>query len=1152
MESNFVHLHVHTEYSLLDGFSTIDKLIKRAKELNMKSVAITDHGTMFGVIDFYKKAKKAGIKPIIGCEVYTAKRKLEDKDPVLDKRQGHLVLLAKNYKGYQNLIKLVSKSFVDGFYYKPRIDYKVLSENSEGLICLSACISGDIQRYILNGEYDKARELSLYLKNIFEEDSFYLELQDHGLKDEKIINLELMKMSKELGIPLVATNDVHYVNKDDDKAHEILLCIQTGKTIKDEDRMKFPNNEFYLKDYDEMKAIFKNNQEAISNTIKIADMCNLEFDFNSMHLPEYIVPNNISKDDYLKKLCKEGIEKRYKKNWEDIDLSLKDRLNFEFKIIKNMGYIEYFLIVWDFIKYAKNNNIEVGPGRGSAAGSLISYCLEITDIDPIKYNLIFERFLNPERISMPDIDIDFCYEKRERVIDYVKDKYGKDKVAQIITFGTMAARAAIRDVGRVLDIPYKDVDDVAKEIPLSLGITIDKSLDENTKLKSLYSQDEKVRELIDMARKLEGLPRHASTHAAGVVISKKSVDNYVPLYLNKDSISTQYPMGTLEELGLLKVDFLGLRTLTVIRNTLDKINAKNIEIDYIKYSQYNDSNVYKMISKGSTLGVFQLESYGMIQFMKELRPDNFEDIIAGISLFRPGPMESIPKYIENKRNPKKVKFLHPKLEPILNVTYGCLVYQEQVMEVVRKLAGYSYGRSDLVRRAMSKKQMDIMEEEREYFINGKYDENGNLIIKGCVRNGISEDIGNKIYDEMIDFAKYAFNKSHAAAYAVLAYQTAYLKYYYPVEFIASLLNSIKNDSNKIFQYIQDAKYLGIEILPPDINFSYSDFSVEDNKIRFGLVAIKNIGENLINKFTEIKASKGKFISFEDFCKKTPSNFLNKRAIESLIKAGCFDRLEGNRALLLSSYENIINKTLKEKRENIDGQIGFFDIGKKKVNSNDNLEKKLHIKDFAIKDKLKMEKEVTGLYISAHPLDSYKDYLTKNTNMNSKKMDELYENLKEEQEVIIGGLINRLSTKVTKNNKMMAFFTVEDLYGDIECIAFPNTFERYLDILKKEEIVYIKGKLNLNEKNIKVIASSIINIKKSKRLLLKLNSDDYKAVYKKILSIMKENPGNSPVYLYIKKIDKKLKANEENYVTINKKLIASLTKILEKDDIKILK
>ncbi|MDU6248455.1 MAG: DNA polymerase III subunit alpha, partial [Paeniclostridium sordellii] len=803
MSKDFVHLHVHTEYSLLDGFSRVKNLVARAKELNMSAVAITDHGCMFGAIDFFKVAKAEGIKPIIGCEVYTAPRSMRDKDPNYDKSQGHLILLAKDMQGYQNLIKLVSEAYVQGFYYKPRVDIDEISKYSEGIIALSACLAGDVSQALMNRNYEKAKSIALRYKDIFGEDNYYIEIQDHNLPEQKEVNSELIKLSKEIGVGLVATNDVHYVRKEDSKIHDILMCIQMGKTVNDPARMRFGSDEFYLKSRQEMESVFPDVQEALDNTVKIAQRCNVEFDFNTIHLPQYDVPSGYTPNEYLRMLCFKGLKERY----ENPSKEILDRLEYELGVIEKMGYVEYFLITWDFINFARENSIMVGPGRGSAAGSIVSYTLYITDIDPIKYSLLFERFLNPERISMPDIDIDFCYERREEVIDYVKRKYGDDHVAQIITFGTMGAKAAIRDVGRVLDVSYNKVDNIAKEIPFALGMTIDKALDTNPNLRKLYEEDGETKEIIDVSRKIEGMLRHASTHAAGVVISKKPIDEYVPLYKHQDAITTQFTMTTLEELGLLKMDFLGLRTLTVIRDALDLIEKNhNVKINF-STMEYDDPKVYELLASGNTLGVFQLESAGMRSFMKQLKPDNFEDIVAGISLYRPGPMDSIPNYINNKNNPERVEYLHEKLKPIMEVTYGCLVYQEQVMQVVRDLGGYSYGRSDLVRRAMGKKKMDVMEKERQYFIHGKFDDNGELEIEGCVRNGVPEDIGNKIFDDMIDFAKYAFNKSHAAAYGVLAYETAYLKAHYPVEFMAALITSVMGNTDKVVEYIRECNNL---------------------------------------------------------------------------------------------------------------------------------------------------------------------------------------------------------------------------------------------------------------------------------------------------------------------------------------------------------
>ena len=920
MSKDFAHLHVHTEYSLLDGFSRVKKLVQRAKELNMSSIAITDHGCMFGVIDFYKTAKKEGIKPIIGCEVYTAARGLRDKDPNYDKGQGHLILLAKNMTGYKNLIKLVSTSYVEGFYYKPRVDIEELKQHSEGIIALSACLAGDVAQALMDRNYEKAKKVTLEYRDIFGEENFYLEIQDHNLPEQREVNAALVKLSKETGIPLVATNDIHYVNKEDSKIHDVLMCIQMGKTVNDPNRMRFGSDEFYLKSREEMEELFPYAPEAIDNTVKIAEQCNVEFDFNTIHLPKYDVPEGYTPDTYLRELCFNGLKERYENPSDEII----ERLNYELDVIERMGYVEYFLITWDFINFSKENNIMVGPGRGSAAGSIVAYTLKITDIDPIKYSLLFERFLNPERVSMPDIDIDFCYERREEVIDYVKRKYGEDHVAQIITFGTMGAKAAIRDVGRVLDTPYNKVDKIAKEIPFALGMTIDKALDTNPNLRELYEQDRETREIIDISKQIEGMLRHASTHAAGVVISKNPVDEYVPLYKHQESITTQFTMTTLEELGLLKMDFLGLRTLTVIRDALDLIEKNhNRKIDFSKMD-YEDPKVYELLSSGNTAGVFQLESAGMKSFMKQLKPDNFEDIVAGISLYRPGPMDSIPTYIENKNNPQNVKYLHEKLKPIMEVTYGCLVYQEQVMQVVRDLGGYSYGRSDLVRRAMGKKKMDVMEEERRYFIHGKEDENGNIEIPGCIRNGVPEDIADKIFDDMIDFAKYAFNKSHAAAYGVLSYQTAYLKAYYPVEFMAALITSVKGNTDKVVEYIRECNALKIDVLKPDINKSFSKFSVEGHNIRFGLAAVKNVGVNIINNIINERELNGKFLDFNDLVKRLDSKDTNKRVIESLIKCGAFDEISENRASLMAGYEGVLDSIAMDRKKNIQGQISLFD------------------------------------------------------------------------------------------------------------------------------------------------------------------------------------------------------------------------------------
>ena len=1090
MEKNFTHLHVHTEYSLLDGFSRVKTLVKRAKEKGMTAVAITDHGCMFGAIDFYKAAKAEGIKPIIGCEVYTAPRKLTDKDPNYDKHQGHLVLLAKDMTGYKNLIKIVSKSYVDGFYYKPRTDMDELKKHSQGLIALSACLAGDVPRAIMNGNYDKARKLAMEYRDIFGNGNYYLEIQDHGLPEQKQVNTEVVRLSRELNIPLVATNDVHYVDKDDAKIQDILMCLQMQKTIDDENRMKFPSDEFYLKSREEMEQLFPELEEALDNTNEIAERCNVEFEFHKYHLPRYDVPEGYTTNGYFRELCQKGLVERY---GEDCPEEYKERLEYELNTIENMGYVEYFLIVWDFINFAKQNNIMVGPGRGSAAGSIVAYTLKITDIDPMKYSLLFERFLNPERVSMPDIDIDFCYERREEVIDYVKRKYGEDHVAQIITFGTMGAKIAIRDVARVLNVSYNKADQIAKEIPFELGMTIDKAMDSNPTLVELYESDAEAREVIDISKRLEGTLRHASTHAAGVVIARNPVDEYVPLYKHQDSITTQFTMTTLEELGLLKMDFLGLRTLTVIRDALDLIELnRDIKgytehIDFSKM-EYDDDEVFETLSQGNTLGVFQLESSGMRNFMKQLKPNSFEDIVAGISLFRPGPMDSIPTYIENKNNPEKVTYINDKLRPILEVTYGCLVYQEQVMQVVRDLAGYSYGRSDLVRRAMSKKKMDVMEEERQYFIHGKFDDEGNIEIPGCIRNGISEEDANKIFDDMIDFARYAFNKSHAAAYGVLAYETAYLKVHYPVEFMAALMTSIMGNSDKVVEYIRECNAIGIPVNPPDINKSFSKFSVEGDSIRFGLAAVKNVGVNIIENIVKEREENGEFKDFVDFAKRLDTKDTNKRVVESLIKCGAFDQISENRATLMAGYESVLESISMDRKKNVQGQISLFDAFSAQVEEVPDMQLSTNlpvVREFSEKERLNMEKEVLGMYLSGHPLSEYKSELDRKTSINMKKINELKENEKtfmklHDREVIMGGMVIAKRIMTTKRNEIMAFITLEDLYGAIEVVVFPQTLKKFNILLNDDSIILIKGAISIDDDEAKLIARDIKDINEEYR------------------------------------------------------------------------
>ncbi|MDI3309901.1 MAG: DNA polymerase III subunit alpha [Thermoanaerobacterium sp.] len=1142
----FVHLHVHSEYSLLDGSCRIKELIKRTKELGMNSIAITDHGVMYGAIDFYKEAVSYGIKPIIGCEIYVSPRSLYDKEYGIDNLNYHLILLCKNMTGYENLMKIVSKASIDGFYYKPRVDHQYLKEHSEGLIALSSCLGGEIPSYLLSDDYEKAKETAIFYNSVFGTGNFYLELQNHGLNQQEKVNSELIKLSKELNIPLVATNDVHYLNKEDHLAHEVLLCIQTGKNMDDSDRMSFPTDQFYLKSPDEMYEMFSYCKEALENTVKIADMCNLDFEFNKTKLPKYEVPDGMKSDEYLRKLCIDGLYKRYPNPSDEVI----ERLNYELSVIEKMGYVDYFLIVWDFIKFARDNGIMTGPGRGSAAGSLVAYCLGITKIDPIKYNLLFERFLNPERVSMPDIDSDFCYERRQEVIDYVVKKYGENRVAQIITFGTMAARAAIRDVGRALNFPYAEVDVIAKMIPFELGMTIDKAIELNPELKDKYENDEKIRQLINISRSLEGLPRHASTHAAGVVISSEPLVKYVPLQKNEGSIVTQFTMTTLEELGLLKMDFLGLRTLTVIRDSLNIIKeTRGIDVD-IDNIDFEDKEVYALISKGDTEGVFQLESSGMKQFMTELRPEKLEDVIAGISLYRPGPMDQIPRYIENKNHPENIKYEHPLLKPILDVTYGCMVYQEQVMQIVRDLAGYSLGRSDLVRRAMAKKKMKVMEEERKNFIYGIKDENGNYIVPGAVNRGVDEATANRLFDEMIDFANYAFNKSHAAAYAVVAFQTAYLKRYYPVEFMAALLNSFVDNTDKVAFYVQVLKKMGIQILPPDINESYSYFSVVNGKIRFGLAAVKNVGLNATLEIVEDRRKNGRYTSIIDFFERIDEMQLNKKAVESLIKAGAFDSFGVYRSQLLAVYEGIMESIHKSREKNIKGQISLFesDVEKHKIDYS-----LPDIKEFSKDVILSMEKETMGLYISGHPLDEYQDDIRRIANCTTRDLkngDDSFakKSVFDDQDVVLVGIVENKKIKFTKNNNMMAFVNLADLYGTIEVIVFPAVYERYSKFLSEDLPVVIKGKVSLREdEEPKILCDEVEPLTHRIREKLWLNVKEQKDV-EKIKGILTKYRGNIPVF--IRYANKNLAAQKDLWVNGANELLDELASVLGEENVKI--
>lgn len=1124
----FVHLHVHTEYSLLDGSAKIKELVQRTKELGMNSIAMTDHGAMFGAIEFYKAALEAGIKPIIGCEVYVAAESRLTKD---SKGGGyyHLVLLAENNEGYQNLIKLVSFGFIDGFYYKPRVDKDLLRKYRKGIIASSACLAGEVARNILTVSYDKAKESALEYLDIFGEGNFFLELQDHGMREQKQVNMSLVRMSEETGIPLIATNDSHYIYKEDADPHDILLCIQTGKTVLDEDRMRYEGGEFYVKSPEEMYDLFSYAPQALENTAKIAERCNVSFRFHELKLPRFDVPQGKTAQQYLREVCEAGFREKYpqaKDEW-------KERLEYELSTIENMGYVDYFLIVWDFIKYAKDNGIIVGPGRGSAAGSMVSYCLSITTIDPLKYDLIFERFLNPERVSMPDIDIDFCYERRQEVIDYVIQKYGEDHVAQIITFGTMAARAAIKDVGRALAMPYADVDRISKMIPTELGITIKKALTMNPDLQKAYESEEDIHHLIDTSLRLEGLPRHSSTHAAGVVICREPVMEYVPLSANDGQVNTQYTMTLLEELGILKMDFLGLRTLTVIQNAVqevERIHGINIDIDAIPD---DDLEVYQLISQGKTEGVFQLESAGMKQFMRELQPKRLEDLIAGISLYRPGPMDFIPKYVKGKNDPEHIQYTHESLIPILQNTYGCIVYQEQVMQIVRDLAGYSLGRSDLVRRAMSKKKASVMAEERKNFVYGVGEE-----VPGCVKNGIPAEAAEKIFDEMTDFAKYAFNKSHAACYAVVGYQTAWLKAHYPVEFMAALMTSVMDNASKVSGYIEECKKMGIALLPPDINEGYGHFSVSDGKIRFGLAAIKNVGRGVVNALVAEREKSGLFLSMTDFCNRMETGDINKRSIESLIKAGAMDSLGGARSQYMAIYKSILDGIGQARKNNIAGQMNLFDIdmGEESFKPQDDLP---DIAEYTPRDKLAMEKEVLGIYVSGHPLAEYADRIRRKISHSSidflpVEEGEDREQVAEETKVIIGGMISAVSVKYTRNNDKMAFLTLEDFQGTMEVIVFPKVYQQFFELLQEEAVILIKGRANVSaDGEAKIIASQIQILQleeatKPTSLWLKI-AEEKEVPLAQIIGVLLQYKGDIPVFIYDERTKKKMKAERKYWV-----------------------
>ena len=1137
---NFTHLHVHTEYSLLDGSNKIKEYVARVKELGMNSAAITDHGVMFGCIDFYKAAREAGINPIMGCEVYVAPGSRFDREAQAGEgRYYHLVLLAENNTGYSNLMKIVSAGFVEGYYYKPRVDLELLEKYHEGIIALSACLAGEVARNLARGMYEEGKKAALRYEEIFGKGNFFLELQDHGIPDQQLVNQQLLRMSQETGIELVCTNDVHYTYAEDAAAHDILLCIQTGKKVQDEDRMRYEGGQYYVKSPQEMADLFPYAPQALENTRKIADRCHVEIEFGVTKLPRYDVPEGYTSWEYLNKLCREGLEQRY----QPVTQELRERLEYELDTIRTMGYVDYFLIVWDFIKYARDHDIMVGPGRGSAAGSLVAYTLGITQLDPIRYQLLFERFLNPERVSMPDIDVDFCFERRQEVIDYVVRKYGKDRVVQIVTFGTMAARNAIRDVGRVLDMPYAQVDIIAKMIPTELNITIDKALTMNPELRKQYEEDPQVRYLIDMSKRLEGLPRHTSMHAAGVVISQKDVVEYVPLSRASDgSITTQFTMTTLEELGLLKMDFLGLRTLTVIQDAVrlaEKSSGSSIDLDKI---DYNDPKVLDMIGSGKCEGVFQLESAGMKNFMKELKPKNLEDIIAGISLYRPGPMDFIPQYIKGKNHPENITYDCPQLEPILKPTYGCIVYQEQVMQIVRDLAGYTLGRSDLVRRAMSKKKAAVMEKERQNFVYGNPEEG----VPGCIANGISEQVANKIYDEMIDFAKYAFNKSHAAAYAVVSYQTAWLKYYFPVEFMAALMTSCIENPSKVAEYILNCRQMGIKILPPDINRSEGNFSVEPGGIRYGLSAIKGIGKPVMEAIVQERNQGGPYTSLKDFAQRLSGKEVNKRTIENFIKAGAFDSLGGTRKQLMMIYVQVLDTVNQEKKSSITGQMSLFDImGEEEKKS---FEIRLpDVGEYGREMKLAFEKEVLGVYISGHPLEEYEQswrkHITAVTTDFNPDEETGNPSVSDGSRQVVGGMITEKTIKYTKNNKVMAFLTLEDLVGTVEVVVFPRDYEKNSHLIEQDAKVFIQGRVSAeDDRASKLICERVLPFDQMPRQLwIQFASRrEYEHQVQELYDILRQSDGNDQVVVYLKQERMMKQLPAARSVRIDQDLLDSLT------------
>ena len=1154
----FTHLHVHTEYSLLDGSSKIKELAVRAKELGMDSMAITDHGAMYGVIDFYRAAREAGIKPILGCEVYVAPGSRFDRENVHgEDRYYHLVLLAENNEGYQNLMKIVSKGYVDGFYYKPRVDMEVLKTYHKGIIALSACLAGEVPRFLARGLYEEAKEAVLKYQEIFGRGNYFLELQDHGIPMQRQVNQGIIRLSRELDIPLAATNDCHYINAEDWEAHDILLCIQTGKKVADENRMRYEGGQYYVKSEEEMRELFSYIPEAIDNTAKIAERCNVEIEFGVTKLPRYEVPEGYDSWGYLNHLCSEGFKERYPED----DGTLKERLEYELGVIKSMGYVDYFLIVWDFINFARSHGIAVGPGRGSAAGSIVSYCLKITNIDPIRYQLLFERFLNPERVSMPDIDVDFCYERRQEVIDYVVEKYGKDQVAQIVTFGTLAARGVIRDVGRVMDLPYSLCDQVSKMVPAELNITLDLALKKNPELKGLYDTDEQVHKLIDMSRRLEGLPRHTSMHAAGVVISRTNIDEYVPLSRGSDgTITTQFTMTTLEELGLLKMDFLGLRTLTVLQDAvamIQKDHGVKLDLDHI---DFNDKKVMESIGTGKDDGVFQLESGGMKSFMKELKPESLEDIIAGISLYRPGPMDFIPKYLKGKNDPAAITYTCPQLEHILKPTYGCIVYQEQVMQIVRDLAGYTLGRSDLVRRAMSKKKADVMARERKNFVYGNEEEG----VKGCAANGIDEKTANQIFDDMTDFAKYAFNKSHAAAYAVVAYQTAYLKYYYPREFMAALMTSIMDNVTKVSEYILACRNMGIGILPPDINEGVSGFSVSGNSIRYGLSAIKSVGRAVVDVIISERETGGPFSTLEDFVSRMSNREVNKRTLESFIKSGSLDSLPGTRKQKLYVSSELLENKAREKKTVMEGQMSFFDIAPEEDKGNFQVSFP-DVGEFDKETLLAFEKETLGIYVSGHPMEAYQELWQKNVTARTSDfiVDEDGHTVVEDNSiVVVGGMIMAKKVKTTRTSQLMAFVSLEDMVGTVEALVFPKIYEKNKQYLTEDSKVFLRGRASIGDDPVgKLVCEEVIPFSAiPNELWLQFEDQEfYERTVDSVMAVLRESEGKDRVVMYLKKerklrrlspswaINAQGRLLEELYTLLGEKNVKVVQKTIEKRD-----